>query len=84
MYKYNYNPQSEKDFYYNANFITQHNNIDDDNYCDYYQNTALLLAVEIDKKNIKDFKNYIKNKVTMTSEEAWSYIHNKIRTIRGD
>ena len=85
MLSYNYNPQNEKDFFHNANIITQYNNIDDDNYHNYYHNTALLLAVQIDQNQINDFENYVDNKkVIISVEEAIKYIHNKIRTIRGE
>jgi len=80
MYNYNYTPQSEKDFFSNANIITQYNDIDDNKFYDYYHNTALLFAVQIDQNQVKDFEQYINSKlVTITSEEAIQYIHNKIK-----
>ena len=80
MYNYNYNPKSEKDFCYNANVIAHYNNIDDDNYYDYYQNTALLLAVQIDMAQSKDFETYIKkNIVKISHDELMLYLHNKTK-----
>lgn len=80
MFKYNYNPKNLNEFYSNANIITQYNNIDDDDYHNYYHNTALLLAVEIDIYEIKDFESYVINdKVFISNEKAIKYIHNKIR-----
>lgn len=85
MLSYNYNPQSEKDFLSNANIITQYNDIDDDNYYNYYHSVALLLAVEIDIYEIKDFESYVINdKVFITKDKAIKYIHNKIKTIQGE
>lgn len=84
MWDYNYNPQNEKDFWNNANIITQYNDIEDDEYFKYYHQTALLLAAQIDMKNIKDFESYVINRpITISNEEAWKHIHNKIKTIRG-
>ena len=77
---YNYTPQTEKDFYSNANIITQYNEIADNKFYDYYHNIALLLAVEIDQNNITDFQSYIiKDNPIITNEEAIQYIHNKIK-----
>lgn len=79
---YNYNPQNENEFYSNANIITQYNDIDDDNYYDYYHNNALLLAVEIDQNQVKSFEDYVKNNVAkISTDDATIYIHNKIKTI---
>ena len=85
-YDYNYNPTNEKEFFHNANIITQYNDIDDDNYHNYYHEIALLLAVQIDQNQVKDdFESYVNNNiVNITNQEAIKYIHNKIRTIRGD
>lgn len=80
MYNYNYNPKSEKDFFHNANVITQFNEIDDNKYYDYYHNTALLLAVEVDIYELKDFESYVINdKVFITKDKAIKYIQNKIK-----
>ncbi len=76
---YNYTPQSEKDFFSNANVITQYNDIDDNKFYDYYHNIALLLAVEIDQNNITDFESYVIKYPIITNEEAIKYIHNKIK-----
>lgn len=81
---YNYNPKNLNEFYNNANIITQYNDIDDDNYHDYYHEIALLLAVQIDQNQVKDFEYYVKNNaVNISNEKAIKYIHNKIKTIRG-
>lgn len=80
MLSYNYNPQNEKEFLHNANVITQYNDINDYDYYDYYHSIALLLAVEIDIYEIKDFESYVINdKVFISNEKAIKYIHNKIR-----
>ena len=79
MYNYNYSPKSEIDFLSNANIITQYNDINDNKYYDYYHNIALLLAVEIDQNNIKDFESYVIKYPIITSEEAIQYIHKKIK-----
>lgn len=77
---YNYTPKSEKDFLSNANIITQYNNIDDNKFYDYYHNIALLLAVEIDIYELKDFESYVINdKVFITKDKAIKYIKNKIK-----
>lgn len=80
---YNYSPKTEKDFCYNANIITQYNNIDDRNYYGYYQNIALLLAIQIDMDQSKDFEDYIKaNKVRITHQDAVVYMYNKSKEIK--
>ena len=85
MYNYNYNPSCEKDFLHNANVITQYNDINDDDYYDYYHSIALLLAVQIDQNQVKDFENYIYySEINISYEEAIKYIHNKIRTKNGE
>lgn len=80
MYNYNYTPQSEKDFFSNANIITQYNDIADNKFYHYYHNIALLLAVEIDIYELKDFESYVINdKVFITKDKAIKYIKNKIK-----
>lgn len=72
---YNYNPQNENEFYSNANIITQYNDIDDDNYYDYYHNSALLYAVQIHQNQINSFENYVKNNpITIDYEYAIRYV----------
>ena len=77
---YNYNPSSEKDFCYNANLITQYNNICDNDFYDYYHGIALLLAVQIDMDQSKNFQDYIQNNsVKITHNDLMLHIHNKRR-----
>ena len=75
---YNYNPKNSKDFYRNANVITQYFDINDDKYYDYYHNTALIYVVQIDKDGINNFSDYIKNNPNkMLYSNAVKYIQNK-------
>ena len=75
---YNYNPKNSKDFYRNANIITQYFNINDDEYYDYYHNTALIYVVQIDKESANNFADYIKNNPIKTVySDAVKYIQNK-------
>jgi hypothetical protein len=77
---YNYDPRNMKDFFHNANIITQYKQCSDDDYQDYYHNTALLLAVQIDINQINDFEVYVdNNKTTISVDDAIKYIHNKIK-----
>jgi len=52
---YNYNPKNSKDFLHNANVITQYVDINDDEYYDYYHNTALIYVAQIDKESVNNF-----------------------------
>jgi hypothetical protein len=76
--EYNYNPKNSKDFYRNANVITQYVDINDDKYYDYYHNTALIYVVQIDKDGINNFADYVKNNPIKTVySDAVKYIQNK-------
>jgi len=75
---YNYESKISKDFYHNANVIAQYVDINDNEYFNYYHNTALIYVVQIDKDGIKDFADYIKNNPTkMLYSDAIKYIQNK-------
>lgn len=77
---YNYNPRNLEEFHGNANVITQYNDINDYDYYDYYHSVALLLAVQIDQNQVKDFEDYIYySTINISYQEAIEYIHNKIR-----
>jgi hypothetical protein len=77
-YNYNYNPKNSKDFLHNANVITQYVDINDDEYYDYYHNTALIYVAQIDKDGINNFADYIKNNPIKTvHSDAVKYIQNK-------
>lgn len=77
-WNYNYNPTNHKHFLSNANIITQYMDINDDNYYDYYHNTALLHAVQIHQNQAVNFEDYLKNNfVKISQEEAIKYIMNK-------
>jgi len=58
-WNYNYSPKTHKDFLSNANIITQYLDINDDNYYDYYHNTALLYAVQIHQDKAVGYENYL-------------------------
>ena len=74
-WNYNYNPINHKQFLSNANIITQYMDINDNNYYDYYHNTALLYAVQMHQNQINNFEDYIKNNfVKISQEEAIKYI----------
>ncbi len=75
---YNYNPKNSKDFFHNANVITQYFNINDDKYYDFYHNTALIYVAQIDKESVNNFADYIKNNSIKTvHSDAVKYIQNK-------
>jgi hypothetical protein len=75
---YNYSPKIGKDFYHNANVITQYVDINDDEYYGYYHNTALIYAAQIDKESVNNFADYIKNNPIKTDySDAVKYIQNK-------
>ncbi len=79
--EYNYNPKNSKDFYHNANVITQYVDINDNEYFNYYHNTALIYVVQIDKESINNFSDYIQNNPTkILYSNAIKYIQNKERT----
>jgi peptidase E len=75
---YNYKPKNSKDFLHNANIITQYADINDDEYYNYYHNTALIYVVQIDKESVNNFADYIKNNPIKTVySDAVKYIQNK-------
>ena len=75
---YNYNPKNSKDFFHNANVITQYFNINEDKYYDFYHNTALIYVAQIDKESVNNFADYIKNNSIKTVlSDAVKYIQNK-------
>lgn len=74
-WNYNYSPRDHKHFMSNANIITQYIDVNDDEYLNYYHNSALLYAVQIHQNQINSFENYVKNNpITIDYEYAIRYV----------
>ena len=74
-WNYNYSPKDHKHFLSNANIITQYIDVNDDEYFNYYHNTALSYTVQIHQNNINSFENYVKNNpITIDYEYAIRYV----------